>query len=53
MADTRLEMIYTPYQQACRDPHITTDGDLRECRRQHKHDGPHASDHPYTEWGRA
>jgi hypothetical protein len=44
-------MIYTPYQHSCRDPHITTDGDLRECRRQHRHDGPHASDYPYTEWG--
>lgn len=48
--NTRLEMAYTRYEQACRDPYIDPGGALRECRRQHRHDGPHASDHPYLEW---
>lgn len=50
-----LEMAYTPYQQACKDPQVGPDGDLRECRRQAGHVGPHASGHAdqLIMWGRA
>lgn len=47
----RLEMIYTRYSEACKDPHVDPDGTLRECRRTGYHEGPHASDYPYQEWG--
>ena len=39
-----LEMAYTPYHDACKDPALDpTNNDLRECRRQKGHKGPHAS----------
>lgn len=50
-----LEMAYTPYSAACKDPIVDTTGDLRECRRQNQHAGPHASGHGngLIMWGRA
>jgi hypothetical protein len=38
-----LEMAYTSWEQSCQDPHITLNGDLRQCRRARHHGGPHAS----------
>ena len=38
-----LEMAWTPWRDSCRDPHITPDGDLRQCRRRRNHDDEHAS----------
>lgn len=38
-----LEMAYTTWEQSCKDPVIDPYGDLRECRRDKRHVGPHAS----------
>lgn len=46
------EMIYTPLAQACKAMAMDADGLLRLCRRQYKHEGNCASDHPYLEWDR-
>lgn len=53
-----LEMAYTPYSAACKDPAVAPGtNDLRECRRQKGHKGPHASGHMATDslimWGNA
>lgn len=50
-----LEMAYTSWEQSCKDPVVGPTGDLRECRRQHGHAGPHASGHgeQLILWGRA
>lgn len=48
------EMYYTTYDESCKDPTLTTQGDPRECRRPAGHAGPHASgfnDRLYL-WGR-
>lgn len=37
------EMAYTTYAESCKDPHITPDADMRECRRAKRHAPPHAS----------
>lgn len=46
------EFAFTTWEFSCRDPRVVH-GDLRECRRAKKHDGPHASgfDTNYREWG--
>jgi hypothetical protein len=42
--DLETEMAFTPWDQSCKDPHITGTGDLRECRRPANHAGGfHAS----------
>lgn len=38
-----LEIDYTQWDVSCRDPHLTPDGQLVECRRQKKHDNTHAT----------
>jgi hypothetical protein len=38
-----LVMAYTTYDQSCRDPHITAQGELRECRLPTHHADDHAS----------
>lgn len=51
-----LEMSYTTWEQSCKDPAVDpSTGDLRECRRQHSHTGPHASGFGpgLYMWGRA
>lgn len=48
--NTQLEMIYTPFEQSCRYPHLDDDYTIRLCRRMKGHTDYHASDHPYTEW---
>lgn len=45
-ADNRMiemEMTYTPYLGSCREPAVTSTGDLRQCRRAMRHHGEHAS----------
>lgn len=41
LAAIALEMAYTSWEQSCKDP----TPELRECRRPHGHEGPHASGH--------
>lgn len=52
--DFEKEFAYTPWAASCQDPTLTTEGDLRECRRPKNHKGVHASgfgkDHLYL-WG--
>lgn len=38
-----LEVDYTPWPSSCRDPHVTPDGQLVQCRRQNLHDEGHAT----------
>lgn len=38
-----LEIDYTPYGAACKDPYITDRQELVLCRRQTKHTGEHAT----------
>lgn len=42
--DLETEMAFTSWDQSCKEPHVTSSGDLRECRRPAKHGGGfHAS----------
>lgn len=42
-AKIQNEMIFTTWDESCKDPALTEDGDLRECRRLKNHDEKHAS----------
>lgn len=42
IAAIELEMAYTTWEYSCRDPHISWNGDLKECRRAKNHEGVHA-----------
>lgn len=45
-----LEMVYTDFEDSCRDPIVDADQHFRQCRRFRGHVGPHASAFPYLEW---
>lgn len=49
-----MEFAYTEPTAGCLDPHITPDGDLRECRRPKKHADVHASGYgdQHVQWGK-
>lgn len=47
---TELEMTYTSFHDACRDPFLEEDNLLRQCRRFRGHVGLHASGFPFREW---
>lgn len=42
-AKIQNEMLFTTWNESCKDPALTDDGDLRECRRIANHDEKHAS----------
>jgi len=48
----QTEMSYTTWDESCKDPLLTEDNDLRECRRTNRHDEKHASGfgNSFKEW---
>lgn len=43
MSDYLLEIDYTPFSAACRDPLVVDYGQIVLCRRQTRHEGSHAT----------
>lgn len=48
--EIKLEMTWTPYENACRTLGFDDKLVSRLCRRHARHTGVHASDYPYFEW---